>query len=117
MLMLLLTNRRDLFGRNIAAADGLVETLEQSVVCVHDETMGCFVAQTMDSSVGQIEGLICSKPFWEKPASVLGSVGVQRPAKFSGLTNLWATQNDDKGIRSKWVLIRPSKLSMEWQTW
>jgi len=29
------------------------------------EAMGCFVAQTMDSSVGQIEELICSKPFGE----------------------------------------------------
>jgi hypothetical protein len=27
------------------------------------------------------------------------------------------TQSDDKGIRSKWVLIWPSKLSIEWQTW
>jgi len=90
--------------------------LEQSAICVHDETMGHFVAQTMDGSVGQIEGLICSKPFWEKLASVLGSDGVQRPAKFGGLTNLWVTQSDDKGISSKWVLIRPSKLSMEWQT-
>ena len=85
MLMLLLTNRRDLFGRNIAAADGLVETLEQSVVCVHDETMGCFVAQTMGCSVGQIEGLICSKTFEGKLASVLGSVGVQKACGVLGV--------------------------------
>jgi hypothetical protein len=38
--------------------------LEQSALRVHDETMGCFVAQTMEA-VGQIEGLICSKPFKE----------------------------------------------------
>jgi len=66
----------------------MAETVEQSTVCVHDETMSCFVAQTMDSSVGQIEGLICSKSFWGKLASVLGRVGVQRPAKFGGLTTL-----------------------------
>jgi len=51
--------------------------------------------------VGQIEGLICLKPFWGKLASVLGSDGVQRPEKFGGLTNLWVTQSDDKGISSK----------------
>jgi hypothetical protein len=66
----------------------MAETMEQSTVCVHDETVSCFVAQTMDSYVGQIEGLIFSKPFWGKLANVLGRVGVQRPAKFGGLTTL-----------------------------
>ena len=66
----------------------MTETVEQSTVCVHDETVSCFVAQTMDSYVGQIEGLIFSKPFWGKLANVLGRVGVQRPAKFGGLTTL-----------------------------
>jgi hypothetical protein len=66
----------------------MAKTMEQSTVCFHDETRNCFIAQTMDSSVGQIEALICSKPFWGKLASVLGRVGVLRPAKFGGLTTL-----------------------------
>ena len=63
--MLLWTNRRTDLGRTIAAADGLAETLQQSAVRVRNETTGSFVTQTMDCSVGQIEGLICSKPFGE----------------------------------------------------
>ncbi|KAG6736600.1 hypothetical protein POTOM_060526 [Populus tomentosa] len=74
-------------GRNITAADGLAESGRQSAVGVHDETMGCFVAQTMESSVGAdrradlfeaIMGKTCQR--------VLGRVGVQKPAKFGGLT-------------------------------
>ena len=89
--------------------------MKQNAVRVHDETMGCFVAQTMDSCRADRRADLF-EAIWGKLASVLGSDGVQRPAKFGGLTNLWATQSDDKGIRSKWVLIWPSKLSMEWQT-
>ena len=89
--------------------------MEQNAVRVHDETMGCFVAQMMDSC-GADRRADLFEAIWGKLASVLGSDGVQRHAKFGGLTNLWVMQSDDKGITSKWVLIWPSKLSMEWQT-
>lgn len=58
----------------------------RSAICVHDETMSCFVAQTMGCSVGgQIEGLICSQTFEGKLASVLGSVGVQKACGVLGV--------------------------------
>jgi len=63
MLMLLWTNRRTNLGEpSLLLMDW--QTLQQSAVNVRNETM--------DSSVGQIEGQVCSKPFWEKLASVLG---------------------------------------------
>jgi hypothetical protein len=71
MLMLLWTNRRtNLREPSMLPMDW--QTLQQSAVNVRNETMDNFVTQTMDSSVGQIEGQVCSKPFWEKLASVLG---------------------------------------------
>ena len=86
--MLLWTNRRTDLGRTIAAADGLAETLQQSAVRVRNETTGSFVTQTMDCSVGQIEGLICSKPFGESLLAFLGQYGVFEGCEFGGLTTL-----------------------------
>ena len=78
--MLLWTNRRTDLGRTIAAADGLAETLQQSAVRVRNETTGSFVTQTMDCSVGQIEGLICSEPFGESLLAFLDSMGCSKAA-------------------------------------
>jgi len=75
-----LDESKDRFGRTIAAADGLAETLQQSAVRVRNETTGSFVTQTMDCSVGQIEGLICSKPFGKTLSAFLDSMGCSKAA-------------------------------------
>jgi hypothetical protein len=79
MLMLLCTNRRiDLGEPSLLPMDWQI--LQQSAVRVRSEMMDTFVTQTMDSFVEQIEGQVCSKPFWEKLGSVLGQNGCSKAA-------------------------------------
>jgi hypothetical protein len=55
----------------------------RSAICVHDETMSCFVAQTMGCSVGgQIEGLICSQTFEENLLAFWAVLEFKRLAVF-----------------------------------
>jgi len=88
--MLLWMNRRtDLGEPSLLPMDW--QTLQQSAVRVRNKTMGSFIAQTRDCSVGQIEGLICSKPFWGKTYQLSWAELVLEGYEFHGLTTRRAT--------------------------
>jgi hypothetical protein len=63
--------------------------------------MDSFVTQTIDSSVGQIEGQVCSKPFWGKTCQRSWAELVFEGCEFGGLTTRRATQSNDERIRLK----------------